>query len=84
MLKPQDWNALISDPDVIIVDTRNDYEYRVGTFRNAIDPQTQSFSQFPTWVNKQFAQHEGQENCHVLHRRHSLRKSHQLYAARRF
>jgi UPF0176 protein len=49
-VEAKDWNALISDPDVIIVDTRNDYEYRVGTFRNAIDPQTESFSQFPNWV----------------------------------
>ena len=48
----KDWNALISDPDVIIVDTRNDYEVRVGTFRNAIDPHTDSFSQFPAWVNQ--------------------------------
>ena len=50
-VEPQDWNALISDPEVIIVDTRNDYEYRVGTFRNAIDPGTESFSQFPAWVD---------------------------------
>jgi UPF0176 protein len=50
-IEAKDWNALISDPDVIIVDTRNDYEYRVGTFRNAIDPGTESFSQFPDWVN---------------------------------
>jgi UPF0176 protein len=50
-VEAKDWNALISDPDVIIVDTRNDYEYRVGTFRNAIDPRTESFSQFPNWVN---------------------------------
>jgi UPF0176 protein len=47
----KDWNTLIRDPDVIIIDTRNDYEYRVGTFRNAIDPGTESFSQFPKWVN---------------------------------
>jgi UPF0176 protein len=49
---PKDWNALISDPDVVIVDTRNDYEISVGTFRNAINPQTESFSQFPTWANQ--------------------------------
>ncbi len=49
---PGDWNALISDPDVIIVDTRNAYECSIGTFRNAIDPGTESFSEFPDWVRK--------------------------------
>jgi UPF0176 protein len=49
-VEPKDWNALISDPDVVIIDTRNGYEYRVGTFKNAIDPHTESFSQFPAWA----------------------------------
>ncbi len=48
----KDWNALISDPEVILIDTRNAYEVRVGSFRNAIDPHTESFSQFPAWVDK--------------------------------
>ena len=52
-VKPQDWNALISDPDVLVIDTRNAYEYRIGTFNNAIDPQTESFSQFPNWARAQ-------------------------------
>jgi len=47
---PKDWNALISDPDVVVLDTRNDYEYRIGTFKGAIDPLTKSFSEFPTYV----------------------------------
>lgn len=47
---PADWNALIADPDVIVLDTRNDYEFRVGTFRRAIDPGIASFSAFPNWV----------------------------------
>ncbi len=58
---PQDWNALISDPDVIIVDTRNDYEYRVGTFRGAIDPHTDSFSQFPGWVRQNLHNMKGKK-----------------------
>lgn len=58
---PQDWNALISDPDVIVVDTRNDYEYRVGTFRNAIDPGTESFSQFPGWVRSNLHNMKGKK-----------------------
>ena len=47
---PEDWNALISDPDVVVVDTRNQEEVRIGTFAGAIDPQTRSFSQFPDYV----------------------------------
>ncbi|GEO00521.1 UPF0176 protein [Novosphingobium sediminis] len=46
---PHDWNALISDPETIVIDTRNDYEVAVGTFANAINPQTRSFREFPTW-----------------------------------
>ncbi|ANU07582.1 rhodanese-related sulfurtransferase [Paraurantiacibacter namhicola] len=46
---PQDWNALISDPDTIVIDTRNDYEVEVGSFSGAIDPQTPSFRDFPAW-----------------------------------
>ena len=49
-VKPEDWNALISDPDVLVVDTRNDYEVEIGTFTNSVDPQTTSFRQFPGWV----------------------------------
>jgi UPF0176 protein len=47
---PADWNALISDPDVIVIDTRNDYEIEIGSFERAIDPGTTSFGQFPEWV----------------------------------
>ncbi len=46
---PQDWNALISDPETIVIDTRNDYEYAIGSFAGAIDPETQSFREFPQW-----------------------------------
>ena len=47
---PQDWNALISDPDVVLIDTRNDYEVEIGTFEGAINPQTETFREFPAWV----------------------------------
>jgi UPF0176 protein len=46
---PENWNALIADPDTIVIDTRNDYEVAVGTFTGAIDPQTRSFREFPEW-----------------------------------
>lgn len=49
-VKPQDWNALISDPDIVLIDTRNDYEVGIGTFQGAIDPVTQAFSEFPAFV----------------------------------
>ena len=48
-VSPHDWNALISDPNTIVIDTRNDYEVAVGTFAGAIDPQTPTFRDFPSW-----------------------------------
>ncbi len=51
-VKPQDWNALISDPDVVVVDTRNDYEVGIGTFAGALDPAIKSFAQLPEWVTQ--------------------------------
>jgi UPF0176 protein len=49
-VKPQDWNALIANPDVLVIDTRNQYEVEIGTFAGAIDPQTDSFTEFPAYV----------------------------------
>ncbi len=47
-----DWNALISDPDTILIDTRNDYEVALGSFEGAVDPQTSSFREFPRWIEE--------------------------------
>ena len=44
-----DWNALIADPDVAVIDTRNDYEVAIGTFQGAVDPDTRAFGDFPDW-----------------------------------
>ncbi|WP_404713947.1 rhodanese-related sulfurtransferase [Sphingomonas sp. MMS24-J13] len=52
---PEDWNALISRPDTILIDTRNDYEVAVGSFAGAIDPQTKTFRDFPAWFRAQRA-----------------------------
>lgn len=52
-VKPQDWNALITDPSVVVIDTRNDYEVGIGTFERAINPHTRSFAEFPAWVAQQ-------------------------------
>lgn len=46
---PHDWNALIADPDTLVIDTRNDYEVAIGTFSGAVDPATASFRDFPAW-----------------------------------
>jgi UPF0176 protein len=49
-VKPQDWNSIISDPEVVLIDTRNDYEYGIGTFKNAINPKTNTFREFPKYI----------------------------------
>ena len=51
-VKPTDWNALIADPDVVLVDTRNDYEVDIGTFQGAINPHIKTFSELPAWVDQ--------------------------------
>jgi len=47
------WNTLLNDEDTILIDTRNDYEYSIGTFKNSINPETSNFREFPKWVKKQ-------------------------------
>ena len=56
----EDWNALISDPEMVLVDTRNDYEYEIGTFPGALDPHTTTFRDFPAYVRAHLdpAQHK--------------------------
>ncbi|MEM0980758.1 MAG: rhodanese-related sulfurtransferase [Cyanobacteria bacterium P01_H01_bin.58] len=49
-ISPQDWNQIITDPDVLLIDTRNDYEVNIGTFQGATNPHTESFSDFPTYI----------------------------------
>ena len=51
-VKPEDWNALIADPDVLLVDTRNDYEVQIGSFKNALNPKTESFREFPEFAKQ--------------------------------
>jgi UPF0176 protein len=52
---PEDWNALIKDPEVLLIDTRNIYETKVGIFKNAVDPRINTFTAFPDWVEKNLA-----------------------------
>lgn len=51
-VRPQDWNTLISDPEVLVIDTRNHYEYQIGTFERALNPETESFREFPEFVER--------------------------------
>lgn len=51
-VNPQDWNALISDPEVLLIDTRNQYEFDIGSFKGAINPETSTFREFPDYVEK--------------------------------
>lgn len=50
-VKPHEWNQLIQDPDIVVIDTRNTYETQIGTFTGAIDPKTTTFREFPQFVN---------------------------------
>jgi UPF0176 protein len=56
-VKPQDWNALVGDPDVVLIDTRNDYEVGIGSFAGAVDPDIQSFAMLPQWLAQAPALH---------------------------
>ena len=49
-IKPEDWNQLLQDPEVVVIDTRNDYEFDIGTFKNAVNPKTKTFREFPKFV----------------------------------
>lgn len=57
----RDWNALIADPDTIVIDTRNDYETAIGTFRGAVDPKTRSFGEFPRWAEDRLDELRGRK-----------------------
>lgn len=60
-VEAEDWNALISDPDTITIDTRNDYETAIGTFEGAIDPETENFRSFPEWAENNREKLEGKK-----------------------
>lgn len=57
-VKPKDWNDLINNSEVIVIDTRNDYEVKIGTFKNAIDPDITSFSELPDWLEMHIDKHK--------------------------
>ena len=57
-IKPKDWNNLINDPDVILIDTRNNYEYEIGSFKGAINPNTETFREFPSFTKNSLKQYQ--------------------------
>lgn len=60
-VNPQEWNALISDPDVVLIDTRNNYEYEIGSFKGAINPSTETFREFPEYTKNNLDQYRGKK-----------------------
>ena len=52
-VEPEQWNEIISDPEVLLIDTRNEYEYQIGTFKDAVSPDTTNFREFPEYVTSQ-------------------------------
>ncbi len=61
-VSPKEWDDLLQDPDVLLIDTRNDYEVEMGTFKNALNPNTKTFREFPEFIEKNL---EGQTNKKV-------------------
>ncbi|KAL7184133.1 hypothetical protein ACSBR2_026312 [Camellia fascicularis] len=66
-VNPKDWNSLISDPDTVVIDVRNDYETRIGRFKGAVDPHTTAFRKFPSWVDDQFQLAEPEAQVELDH-----------------
>jgi UPF0176 protein len=63
-VKPADWNALIADPEVLVVDTRNDYEVELGSFARAMNPQLKSFAELPAWLDANPQLHAADGSAH--------------------
>ena len=57
-VNPEEWNNLINDPNTIVIDTRNNYEVDIGTFKNSINPKTETFREFPSYVDKNLNNNE--------------------------
>ena len=60
-VKPRDWNKLISDPEVVLIDTRNNYEFEIGSFKGAINPNTETFRQFPSYTQNNLEQYRNKK-----------------------
>ena len=78
-----DWNALISDPDTLVLDTRNAFEVAMGTFEGAVDPGIKSFGEFKDFTPRRTRPGKASQDRDVLHRRHPLREGQRLSARAR-
>jgi UPF0176 protein len=74
-VEPEHWNQVIQDPDVVVIDTRNEYEVELGTFKGAVDPKTETFCQWDEYVDENLEKYKDKKSGHVLHRWNSVRKS---------
>ena len=64
-IAPKDWNELIDAKETLVIDTRNNYEYSIGTFKNSLNPKTSKFRDFPKWVKKQKFTKEDKNNKNI-------------------
>ena len=64
-VSPAEWNELIDNKDTIVIDTRNNYEYSIGTFKNSINPHTNKFREFPKWIKKQKFSNKDKESKNI-------------------
>ena len=64
-VNPEDWNSLLEEENILLIDTRNDYEYSIGSFKDSINPKTQKFRDFPKWLKDQDFTHEDKNNKKV-------------------
>tara|TARA_B100000989_G_scaffold291049_1_gene265045 strand:+ start:19 stop:951 length:933 start_codon:yes stop_codon:yes gene_type:complete len=64
-VNPEDWNSLLEEENILLIDTRNDYEYSIGSFKDSINPKTQKFRDFPKWLKDQDFTHEDKKNKKV-------------------
>ena len=64
-VNPEDWNSLLEEENILLIDTRNDYENSIGSFKDAINPKTQKFRDFPKWLKDQDFTHEDKNNKKV-------------------
>ena len=64
-VESSEWNELIKDPNTLLIDTRNNYEYSIGTFKDAINPETETFREFPQWVKKQKFSKQDKKNKNI-------------------
>ena len=72
----EDWNGILRDPDALVIDVRNDYECRVGTFEGAVRPETARFREFSPLRGRESRPREAREGGDVLHGRHKVREGH--------